>query len=166
MGPQGSGCLAYTQMLQGCGVAASCGQCLLARPSTLVVGSTEGAWVRVSLEPQHPIVHRVATPNSSDWWYSLGTRRNRSGSQRGVYTCSTHTSGHRWLWVDLSAQRVAAGLQGAATVRVQHTDAHFQAKALVAETIHCSLAGSGQGGVKAGTGGWARGPTEVIVAVG
>ena len=74
--------------------------------------------------------------------------------------------GHRWLWVDLSAQRAAAGLQGAATVRVQHTDAHFQAMALMAETVHCSLAGSGQGGVKAGTGGWARGPTEVIEAVG
>ena len=139
-------------MVQGCGVAASCGQCLLARPLTLVVGSTAGAWVRVSLELQHPIVHGVATPNTSDWWHSLGTCRHRSGPQRGVYTCGTHTSVHRWLWVNLSAQRAVAGLQAAATVRVQHLSAHFQAKALVAETVHCALASSGHGGVKAGQG--------------
>ena len=142
-------------------MAASCGQCLLARPSTLVVGSTEGAWVRVSLEPQHPIVHGVATPNTSDWWHSLGTHRHRSGPQRGVYTCGTHTSGHRWLWVNLSAQRSVAGLQVAATVRVQHSSAHFQAKALVAKTAHCALVGSGHRGVKAGQGAGHRG----IVAV-
>ena len=42
----------------------------------------------------------------------------------------------------------------------------FQGEALAAEAARRALASAGSGGVKAGTGGWAGWPTEVIVAVG
>lgn len=96
-----------------------------------------------------------------------GARRHEGGTRVGVQVCGSRTSGHRWPWVaPQHPEGYVAALRAAATASVRHADARFQGKSLAEEAARRALASAGSGGVKAGTGGWAGWPTEVIVAGG